>query len=107
MSDSFQDPFDWDGAGPAITTITPTPWISGSLAISIYDDLCGIHDGFASIANVLMVDGHVESMKYSDVHVVNAAHALHIHSAQQRPVSHGDCYLSHKDFWSPAEGIFP
>jgi len=55
-----------------------------------------------------MVDGHVESMKYSDVHVVNAAHALpYPLSPTTTCIGNGDCYLSHKDFWSPAEGIFP
>src|SRR5204862_2514963 len=35
----------------------------------------GIHDGPYSIANVVMVDGHVESKRYCGLHVNNPEHA--------------------------------
>lgn len=68
----------------------------------------GMHDGPNSIANVVMVDGHVESKKYSDLHVMNAAHAVPLQQGGAASCgSNGDCYLNNKEFWAPAAGIFP
>jgi prepilin-type N-terminal cleavage/methylation domain-containing protein/prepilin-type processing-associated H-X9-DG protein len=67
----------------------------------------GMHDGPSSIANAVMVDGHVESFKYSDLHVMNAAHALPVQAGGAASCgSNGDCYYSHREFWSPAPGIY-
>jgi prepilin-type processing-associated H-X9-DG protein len=68
----------------------------------------GIHDGPNSVANVFMVDGHVESKKYSDVHVMNAAHAVpyQLGGAENCLGAAGNCHLNNKEFWTPAPGIF-
>lgn len=67
----------------------------------------GMHDGPSSIANVLMADGHVESLKYSDLHVMNAAHAVPVQQGGAAScIGNGTCYLNHKEFWAPVPGIF-
>ena len=67
----------------------------------------GMHDGPNSMANVVMVDGHVESKKYSDLHVMNAAHALPLQlGGDPSCISNGNCWNNNKEFWAPAPGIF-
>jgi prepilin-type N-terminal cleavage/methylation domain-containing protein/prepilin-type processing-associated H-X9-DG protein len=66
----------------------------------------GMHDGWNSIANVVMVDGHVESVKYSDLHEQNAAHALPVQQGGAAScIGNGNCWSSRKEFWSPAPGV--
>jgi len=66
----------------------------------------GIHDGPNSMAIVVLVDGHVEAKRYSDLHVMNAAHAVpNQQGGAATCFGNGDCHNSHKEFWAPAPGV--